>query len=271
MANTASSEKRNRQTQKRHDRNVAVRSSVKTAVKKLREALEKGEFSDLRYKSAWVLGKIKSPRAVEPLCRTLLNDADHVVREWSAAALENCGDARAVPFLVLAMKRDSSKDVRLRAAVALRKLGAADAFRELLSSPEPETRGMAVTGLAKLACREAMGEVAVLVEDEDAEVRRRAAAYLGEFDVREAIDLLARALKDSEPTVRAEALKSLSRMKREQSCRMAQSALQDEDFGVRLAAVLLPALRKTVAMKVIWGGPLTGSRHRARFELEALT
>ncbi len=182
------------------------------AVDAVAEALEKGEFSDLRYKSAWVLGKIKSPRAVEPLCRTLLNDADHVVREWSAAALENCGDARAVPFLVLAMKRDSSKDVRLRAAVALRKLGAADAFRELLSSPEPETRGMAVTGLAKLACREAMSEVAVLVEDEDGEVRRRAAAYLGEFDVREAIDLLARALKDSEPTVRAEALKSLSRI-----------------------------------------------------------
>jgi HEAT repeat protein len=201
------------------------------------EALENGEFSDLRYKSAWVLGKIKSPRAVEPLCRTLLNDADHVVREWSAAALENCGDVRAVPFLVLAMKRDSSKDVRLRAAVALRKLGAANAFRELLNSPEPETRGMAVTGLAKLACREAMREVALLVEDEDGEVRRRAAAYLGEFDVQETIDLLARALKDSEPTVRAEALKSLSRMKREQSCRMAQSALHDEDFGVRLAAV----------------------------------
>ncbi|HSM93163.1 MAG TPA: 30S ribosomal protein S20 [Anaeromyxobacteraceae bacterium] len=45
MANTASSEKRNRQTQKRHDRNVAVRSSVKTAVKKLREALDKGDLA----------------------------------------------------------------------------------------------------------------------------------------------------------------------------------------------------------------------------------
>ena len=39
MANTASSEKRNRQTQKRRARNVAVRSSVKTAVKKVREAI----------------------------------------------------------------------------------------------------------------------------------------------------------------------------------------------------------------------------------------
>lgn len=43
MANTASSEKRNRQSQKRRVRNTAVRSSVKTAVKKLREALGTGD------------------------------------------------------------------------------------------------------------------------------------------------------------------------------------------------------------------------------------
>jgi small subunit ribosomal protein S20 len=43
LANTASSEKRNRQSQKRRARNVGVRSSVKTAVKKLREALDAGD------------------------------------------------------------------------------------------------------------------------------------------------------------------------------------------------------------------------------------
>ena len=79
-------------------------------------ALEKGEFSDLRYKSAWILGKGGSSRAVEPLCRAMLNDPDHVVREWCAAALEALGNREAVQPLVLAMKLDSSKDVRLRAA-----------------------------------------------------------------------------------------------------------------------------------------------------------
>jgi small subunit ribosomal protein S20 len=48
LANTASSEKRNRQTQKRRDRNVAVRSSVKTAVKKLREALDNGDTAAVK-------------------------------------------------------------------------------------------------------------------------------------------------------------------------------------------------------------------------------
>jgi small subunit ribosomal protein S20 len=45
LANTASAEKRNRQAQKRRTRNVAVRTSVKGAVKKVREALATGDAS----------------------------------------------------------------------------------------------------------------------------------------------------------------------------------------------------------------------------------
>ena len=39
MANTKSAEKRNRQAQKRRARNATVKSTVKTAVKKAREAI----------------------------------------------------------------------------------------------------------------------------------------------------------------------------------------------------------------------------------------
>lgn len=44
MANTRSAEKRNRQTQKRRLRNIQARTVVKGAVKKAREALEKGDL-----------------------------------------------------------------------------------------------------------------------------------------------------------------------------------------------------------------------------------
>ena len=91
--------------------------------------------------------------------------------------------------MVLAMKRDSSKDVRLRAAVALRMLGAAEALRDLLSYADPEIRGMAVTGLAKIGHRESMQDVAKLLQDEDMEVRRRAAAFMGEVACDEAFEL----------------------------------------------------------------------------------
>jgi HEAT repeat protein len=200
-------------------------------------ALETGEFSDLRYKSAWILGKIGSHRGVEPLCRAMLNDPDHVVREWCAAALEAIRSQEAVPALVLAMKRDSSKDVRLRAAMALRMLGAAGALRDLLGYAEPEIRAMAVTGLAKIGHRESLPEVARLMQDEDMEVRRRTAAFMGDVACDEALSCLAQALQDSESSVRCEALKSLGRIKGEAACDLALPSLQDLDWQVRFTAV----------------------------------
>jgi len=207
------------------------------AVEDVSDALEKGEFSDLRYKSAWILGKIGSPRAVDPLCRSMLNDPDHVVREWSAAALEAIKSIDAVPALVLALKRDSSKDVRLRAAVALRSLGATEALRDLLNYSDPEIRGMAVTGLAKIGHRESLPQVARLIKDDDIEVRRRAAAFMAEMAGDEAISPLAIALEDEEGTVRCEALKSLGKIKGEKACDMALAFLKDRDWQVRYTAV----------------------------------
>jgi HEAT repeat protein len=200
-------------------------------------ALETGEFSDLRYKSAWILGKIGSLSGVEPLCRAMLNDPDHVVREWCAAALEAIRSREAVPALVLAMKRDSSKDVRLRAAMALRTLGAAEALRDLLGYAEPEIRAMAVTGLAKIGQKDSLPDVAKLMQDEDMEVRRRAAAFMGDVACDEALSCLAQALQDSESSVRCEALKSMGKIKGEAACDLALPSLQDLDWQVRYTAV----------------------------------
>jgi len=207
------------------------------AVDRAAKALETGEFSDLRYKSAWILGKIGSPRGVEPLCRAMHSDPDQVVREWCAAALEAIRSQDAVPALVLAMKRDSSKDVRLRSAMALRTLGAAEPLRDLLGYGEPETRGMAVTGLAKIGHRESLPDVARLLQDEDIEVRRRAAAFMGEVACDEGLSCLAQALQDSESAVRCEALKSLGKIKGEAACDLALQALKDQDGQVRYTAV----------------------------------
>ena len=160
-----------------------------------------------------------------------------MVREWSAAALEAIGDERAVPCLAQAVKEDSSKDVRLRAAVALRNLKATAALRDLLDHALAETRGLAVTGLARMGCRDALEEVRQRLEDEDREVRRRAAAYMGKFSCVEALEALALACKDSSAEVRREALRSLSGIRGQEACAMAIRALQDEDAGVRLAAV----------------------------------
>lgn len=111
------------------------------------------------------------------------------------------------------MKRDGSRDVRLRAAMALRSLKAAEAFRELLSYDDTEIRGMAVTGLGKIGDLEALSDVARLIGDENAEVRRRVAAYMGDIAREEALEHLAALLRDGDVDVRCEALKSLGRVK----------------------------------------------------------
>ncbi|HEY6104949.1 MAG TPA: 30S ribosomal protein S20 [Anaeromyxobacteraceae bacterium] len=48
MANTPSAEKRNRQTQRRRVRNLHVRTGVKSAVKKVREAVAHGDATQAR-------------------------------------------------------------------------------------------------------------------------------------------------------------------------------------------------------------------------------
>jgi small subunit ribosomal protein S20 len=48
LANTASAEKRNRQAQKRRARNMNFRTGVKSAVKKAREAISRGDADGAR-------------------------------------------------------------------------------------------------------------------------------------------------------------------------------------------------------------------------------
>lgn len=207
------------------------------AIDALIDALKSGEFSDTRYKAAWILGKIGSPSAVAPLSEAMLKDPDYVVREWCAAALEAVADKLAIPQLVHAMQKDSSKDVRLRSSMALSKLGADEALRKMLQSPDSDIVAMSITALARIKCEAAEDDVAYFLNDPDSEVRRRCAAFMGEIQGIGAIDCLAKSLQDSYAPVRIEALQSLGKKRGETACQLARSALCDNDFNVRIKAV----------------------------------
>ena len=58
----------------------------------------------VRLHAVEALGKTRSPEAVDPLLSVLFNDRDKAVREDAARVLGQIGDARAVEFLVTAMK-----------------------------------------------------------------------------------------------------------------------------------------------------------------------
>lgn len=83
MANTVSSEKRNRQSLKRRARNTAVRTAVKSAVKKAREAKAGGDSAKIsqtlvaatrslaKAASKGVLHKRNARRRIARLARTV--------------------------------------------------------------------------------------------------------------------------------------------------------------------------------------------------------
>jgi small subunit ribosomal protein S20 len=72
LANTRSAEKRNRQAQKRRARNVQVRTGLKSAVKKAREAVAQGDAS--------------APDAVRAALRTLDRAASKGIIHKNAAS-----------------------------------------------------------------------------------------------------------------------------------------------------------------------------------------
>jgi len=75
---------------------------------------------EVRKNAAKALGKIKDPRAVEPLIATL-KDKDSDVRWHAARALEKIQDPRAVEPLIATLK-DKDSEVRWHAAEALEKI-----------------------------------------------------------------------------------------------------------------------------------------------------
>ena len=69
MANTKSAEKRNRQAQKRRARNTTVRTSVKGALKKAREAIstkDAGKTGDALKDAVRTLNKAASKGVIHP-------------------------------------------------------------------------------------------------------------------------------------------------------------------------------------------------------------
>ncbi|MDY7229954.1 30S ribosomal protein S20 [Hyalangium rubrum] len=89
MANTKSAEKRNRQAQKRRARNTTVRTTVKVAVKKAREALttkDAGKTTDAVKEATRTLAKAASKGVIHPR-----NAARRIARLAKAA---NAGKAK---------------------------------------------------------------------------------------------------------------------------------------------------------------------------------
>ncbi|MFH1208933.1 MAG: HEAT repeat domain-containing protein [Candidatus Omnitrophota bacterium] len=198
--------------------------------------------------TARALGEIGDARAVDPLIKVLKYDENWLVRTDAAEALGKIGDAQAIPVLRSALK-DSDSYVRKHAAVAL---GMIDA-KNVKSLIKVLREGNEI--IHADALRENF-DVAPLIKslaDSNSDVRRSAAAEaLGKVGEIRAVESLITALKDRVPSVRNAAAAALGLIKDPRSIIPLSDALSDKEPSVRKSAMeALISIRGPQTVKVL--------------------
>jgi HEAT repeat protein len=144
----------------------------------LSDKLGKNPSFKVRLKAAVLLGRMKDPRAVRPLCDALEDD-NYVVRGAAARALGNLGHPMAVAAVepLLRMVGDEELFVRKEVRRALENLSgkkSIDYFISALSHDDSAVRLTAVHVLSMMRVSEARMAVIPALGDSDEEVRAEA-------------------------------------------------------------------------------------------------
>ena len=158
-------------------------------------ALRDSTDPDVRQYAAYLLGKAKNPRAIQPLVAALA-DFDKSVREQAMLALSAIGKA-AVESLADAMK-EPMWETRYRAAEALGKIADEKAVKPLiqgLKDNREHVRYMAAKGLRELGDSDALAPMIILLKDENRFVRMMAVRALSVFGGKKVHEALAKALQ----------------------------------------------------------------------------
>jgi HEAT repeat protein len=98
----------------REETSTALAAIGEAALSSLLGALTHAEWL-VRLHAVEALGKTRSSEAVDPLLSVLFNDRDRAVREDAVRALGQIGDARAVEFLMTAMKEPGLRPLAVEA------------------------------------------------------------------------------------------------------------------------------------------------------------
>ncbi|MDP3563925.1 MAG: HEAT repeat domain-containing protein [Methanoregula sp.] len=134
---------------------------------------------NIRQYAAYLLGRAKNPRAIEPLIKSLA-DFDKSVREQAMLALSTLGKAAIEP-LSEAMK-EPKWETRYRAAEALGLIADEKAVKPLiqgLKDNRDHVRYMAAKGLREFGDSDAIDPMIILLKDENTYVRMMVARALG--------------------------------------------------------------------------------------------
>jgi HEAT repeat protein len=159
------------------------------------QSLHNSTDPNVRQYAAYLLGKAKNPRAIQPLVEAL-GDFDKSVREQSMLALTEIGKAAIEP-LSAAMK-EPKWETRYRAAEALGKIADEKAIKPLiqaLKDNRDHVRYMATKGLREIGDSDAIDPMIILLRDENRYVRMMAARALSAIGGKKVHEALKKALE----------------------------------------------------------------------------
>ena len=232
---------------------IKVRKSVKFLIEKLEDS-----YTIVRDYSAEALGEIKDLRAVDPLIQALINDVNKDVRKSSAEALGEIKDLRAVDPLIQALINDVNKDVRKSSAEALgeiKDLRAVDPLiQALINDDDAGVKKSSAEVLGEIKDPRAVNPlIQALINDDDAGVKKSSAEALGEIKDPRAVDPLIQALiNDVNKDVRKSSAEALGEIKDPRAVDSLIQKIEDEDASVIISSST--ALGKIKDPKAI--GPL---------------
>jgi HEAT repeat protein len=187
----------------------------------------------VRARISAALGQLGGPEVIERLVRAL-GDQAWWVRMRTVQALEHVGGVAEGPLLMAL--DDSDPEIRMRAAVALERLGVTDNLVRMIESGERVPDAMqTMLKFAAAGPREFLSELA---QHDSRQVRSAlvtSAERTGRRDL--ADDLVRMATHDPEAALRAQALTALRSLGIHDALPAALGALADDDQQVRAAAV----------------------------------
>ena len=187
----------------------------------------------VRARISAALGQLGGPEVIERLVRAL-GDPAWWVRMRTVDALEHVGGVAEGPLLVAL--DDADPEIRIRAAVALERLGVPDNLVRMIESGERVPDAMqTMVKFAAAGPREFLSELAQHNSRQVRSALVTAAERTGRRDL--ADDLVRMVTGDTEPALRAQALTALSSLGIRDALPAALSALADDDHQVRTAAV----------------------------------
>ncbi len=167
----------------------------KQGLSELVKALHEHTDPQVRQYAAYLLGKARNPRAIQPLVESLA-DFDKSVREQATLALSSIGKA-AVESLADAMKAPKW-ETRYRAAEALGRIADEKAVQPLitgLKDRRDHVRYMAAKGLHEIGDSDAVEPLIILLKDENTYVRTMAIHALSTLGGRNVKAALKKALE----------------------------------------------------------------------------